>query len=135
MTCKAKRAYSFLEVKSEIARSGCKFAPGEAADHAVTMTSFAVLDVEVGFRCLCPDDMLSYPGSYEWDQPLVFLPAVDVAGGPSSVTFHETLGARTSRPDDYLPHSEQLCLEPRRRKPPRGEVRQLPVLTIDVTIE
>lgn len=134
MSCKHKRAYSFLEVESAIARRRCKFSPGASADHGVTVTSFAVRDVEIGLSCRCPSGMLSYPGGYRWDPDPVTLVAVGVGGGATSFTFHEALTARSASAGDHLPHSEQLELEPSRRTLPGGSVVQLPILPLGVTV-
>lgn len=137
MSCKQKRGYNFLDVESEIARSKCKFKPGESATHTVTMTSYAVRDVEVSFRCRCPGQVMGYPNSpdrHEWHPDPVTLPAVGANQGPRSFPFTENLGARTTS-GHHLPRSEQLKLEPWRRKLPSGPDETLPELPIDVSIE
>jgi hypothetical protein len=135
MSCKHKRAYSFLKVESAIAQRRCKFSPGGSADHAVTVTSFAVRDVEISLSCRCPNGRFSYPSGYQWNPAYVTLLAVGVGGGVKSHTFHEALTARSASAGDHLPQSEQLELEPLRRTLPGGSAVQLPILPIGVTVE
>ena len=133
MSCKHKRGYPYLDVESEISRQGCKYSPGASADHAVMMISYAVFEVEVGFHCGCPNGALSYPNGYDWDPDPVTLLGVGVGRGPQSFTFHQNLEAGSTVA--HLPRSEQLKLEPRRRKLPAGPPENLRVLPIDVTVE
>jgi hypothetical protein len=130
VSCKHKRAYSFLDFESEISRQACKFNPGASADHAVTITSYAVFDVEVGFHCGCPNGALSYPHGYNWDPDPVILVAKGIRKRDQRYTLHENLTAANAVP--HLPLSEQLKLEPRRRALPAG---LSPVLPVNLSIE
>jgi hypothetical protein len=97
------------------------------------MVSYAVFEVEVTFRCGCPNGALSYPNGYDRDPDPVTLLGLGMGQGPQSFTFHENLTA--SRANTHLPRSEQLKLEPRRRKLSAVSVENLPALPINVTVQ